>query len=234
MRLDVGLMHRLRGVAALDDHVGFLEAGFGVAFAEGDHLGNVGGFGWLRIDAGGEHIVVQDRCVGGHRGFHVDDVRQHLIVDMDQRESFVGNRLGGCGNRGQGMAFVQRLVPRHAVQRQIAEIHRAFADERFFRRDVGEVSRRYDGEHAFQCLGLAGVDRDDPSVGVGRAEHLAPQHSRRARISGEHRPAGHLVDPIRADGTGTNDFQAGIDIVHPTVSPRSSAAASMTARMTLS
>ena len=48
MRLDIGLMHRLRGVAAFDDDLGVLEAGLGVALLEGDDLGDVGRLGRLR------------------------------------------------------------------------------------------------------------------------------------------------------------------------------------------
>ena len=45
MRLDVGLVHRLRGVAALDDDLGVLEACLDVALLEGDDLGDVGRLG---------------------------------------------------------------------------------------------------------------------------------------------------------------------------------------------
>ena len=43
-----------------------------------------------------------------------------------------------------------------------------------------------------------------------------------------------LSTPSGTDGTRANDFQARIDVIHQRVSPRSSAAASITARMILS
>ena len=48
-------------------------------------------------------------------------------------QRLIGDRLRRGGDGGDGVAFIQRLVSRHDVQRQVAEIHRAFADERFFR-----------------------------------------------------------------------------------------------------
>ena len=57
MRLNVGLMHRLGGVATFDDDLGVLEAGVDVALLEGHDLRDVGRLGRLRVHTGGE----QDR-----------------------------------------------------------------------------------------------------------------------------------------------------------------------------
>ena len=234
MRLDIALMHRLGGVLALDDDVGVLEAGLGVALLEGHDLGDVRRLGRLRIDAGGEHVVVQNGCVVGHRRFDVDDERQHVVLHVDQRQRLIGDRLRGGGDGGDGMAFVQRLAARHDVAGQIAEVHRTFADERLFVGDVREVLRGHDGEHARQRFRLRRVDRDDLRVRVRRAQDLAPQHAGGAGIGGEHRAAGDLVDAVGTDGTRADDFQVGVDVVHQEASPRMTAAASITARMTLS
>ena len=48
------------------------------------------------------------------------------------------------------------------------------------------------------------------------------------------RAAGDLVDAVRTDRPGADDFQIGADVIHRTASPRISAAASITARMILS
>jgi hypothetical protein len=47
---------------------------------------------------------------------------------------------------------IQHLVARHDVARQVAEVHRAFADERFLVRDVREIRRRHDRLDAGQRL----------------------------------------------------------------------------------
>ncbi|MGD0110100.1 MAG: hypothetical protein ABSC06_39720 [Rhodopila sp.] len=115
-------MDRLGGVAALDDHVRVLEAGLGVALPECDDLGDVGRLGRLRIDAGGEHVGVQDRRVRGHCGLHVDDVRQDFIRHVDQRECGVGDGLRRGSDRRQRMTLVKHFLPRHAVQGKVTEI----------------------------------------------------------------------------------------------------------------
>jgi len=105
------------------------------------------------------------------------------------------------------MAFIQDLATRHDVQRQVAEVHRAFADERLFRGDVREVGRRADRVDALERLGLAGVDLHDTRMGMRRAEDLPPQHPRHPRIGRVHRSAGDLVDAIGAQRTRPDDFQ---------------------------
>ena len=59
----------------------------------------------------------------------------------------------------------------------------------------------------------------------------------RRHVGAEGGAAGDLVDAVRADRTGADDFQLGFgnDVVHAALaSPRISAAASITARMILS
>ena len=147
MRLDVSLMHGLRGVAALDDDLGVLEARFDVALLEGDDLGDVGRRGRLRVDPGGEQVGVQHRRIRRHRFLDVDHERQHFVLHVDQFQRLVSDQLRHCRDGGHGMAFIQHLVARHDVQRQIAEVHRAFADKRFFRSDVGEIRGGDDRAH---------------------------------------------------------------------------------------
>ena len=105
-------------------------------------LGDVGGVRRLGIDALGEEIVVQQRRVGLHRLFDVDDVRQHVVLDLDQLAGLLGDRRRGRGDGGDGVAVIEHLVARHAVARQVAEIHRPFADKGLLRRDRREIVRR--------------------------------------------------------------------------------------------
>ncbi len=82
---------------------------------------------------------MQDRRVAAHRVLDVDDVRQHLVLDLDQVERLLGDRRRDRGDGGDRMAVIQHLAARHAVARQVAEIHRPFADKCLFRGDLGEI-----------------------------------------------------------------------------------------------
>src|SRR3546814_8571365 len=73
VRLDIGLMHRLGGVAARDHDLGRGEAGVGVAQDELDPLRDIRRRFRFRRDAGGEDVVVQQRRTVRHRVLHVDD-----------------------------------------------------------------------------------------------------------------------------------------------------------------
>ena len=181
-----------------------------------------------------EQVLVQDRRIVRHRRLDVDDVGQHLVLDVDQVERRVADRLRDGRNRGNRVALIQCLVARHAVAREVAEIHRPFADERLFRRDIGKVGGGDDGAHARQLQRLARIDRHDARMRVRRALHLAPQHARHHHVGAEHGAAGDLVHAIRTDRTRADNFQIGANVIHRTASPRISAAASITARMILS
>ncbi len=206
MRLDISLVHRLRRVAALDDDIGLAEPGFGVALGEGHPLGDVRRMGRLGIDALGEQIVVQQRSVGLHRLFDVDDVRQHMVVDLDQLAGFLGDRRRGGGDGGHCVPVIERPLARHAIGRQVSEIHRPFADERLFRGDRREILPSDHRLDPGQCPGLLGVDRQDAGVRMRAALDLAPQHARHHHVGAEIGAPGDLVDPVGADRTGADDL----------------------------
>ena len=67
--------------------------------------------------------VVQDRRVGLHRLGDVDHVRQHLVLDLDQLQRLLGDRLDDGGDGGDRMALVERLLARHDVARDVAQVH---------------------------------------------------------------------------------------------------------------
>ena len=115
MRLDIALVHRLGRIAPLDDDFGFAEPGLDIALGEANHLGDVRGLGRLRVDAGGEDVVVQHRRVRRHCRLDIHDVRQYLVFDLDQIERLLGDRRGDGGDRGHRMTLVERLADRHAV-----------------------------------------------------------------------------------------------------------------------
>ena len=233
MRLDISLVHRLGGVATFDDHLGLIEAVLDVALVEVHPLGDVRWLGRFRIHPGGEQVVVQDRRIVLHRVLDVDDVGQHLVLHVDQLERFVADRLRNGAHRGDRVPLVQRLVARHAVARKVAEVHRPLADERLFRRDVGQVGGCDHRTHTRQLQRLRRIDRHDARMRVRRALHLAPQHAGHHHIRAELGTAGDLVHAIRPDRARADNSQICAYIVHR-AAPRISAAASITARMILS
>ena len=133
MRLDIGLMHRLGRVTPFNDDIGEAHTGLAVAFLEADLLGDVRRPLRLRLHSLRKHVVVQDRRIFGHRLFAIDHVWQHLVLDLDQVERLGGDDRRNGGERGDRVTLIQYLVARHDVARQVAEIHRAFADKCLFR-----------------------------------------------------------------------------------------------------
>ena len=57
-----------------------------IAELEFEPLGDVGRLR-RRLDAARDHVVEQQRRIRLHRLIDVDDVRQHLVVDLDQRRA---------------------------------------------------------------------------------------------------------------------------------------------------
>jgi hypothetical protein len=135
MRLDIRLMHRLGGIAALNDHLGFLEAGLDVALVEVYALGDIRRLGRLRLDIRREQIIVQDRRIVCHRRLDVDDIGQHLVLHVDQFERLVADRLRP-GDRGT-VDLIQRLAA-PAIARGRGSSW-ALADERLLRQDVRKI-----------------------------------------------------------------------------------------------
>ena len=206
MRLDIGLMHRCVRIAPLDHDVGLAEPGVEVALGKADHLGDVGGMRRLGLDTLGEEVVVQDRRVGLHRFFDVDDVRQHVVADLDQLAGVLGDCRRRRGDRGHRVSVIEHLVARHAVARKIAEVHRPFADKGLLGRDRREILPCDHGLDARQCPRLLGIDRHDAGVGVRAALDLAPQHAGHHHVGAEIGLPGDLVDAVRANWTGADDL----------------------------
>ena len=112
VRLDIGLVHRGGLELLLDHHVGLGEARVEIADVEFEPLGDVGRLGRRRLDAAGDHVLEQQRRVVRHRLVDVDDVRQHLVVDLDQRGASSAISLLSRGDGGDGVAL--RTAPSRA------------------------------------------------------------------------------------------------------------------------
>ena len=207
MRLDVCLMHG-GGLEFVFDHdVGFLKAGVHVAHGEFQDFGDVGRLGRRRFHTAGDHVLEQQRGVGGHRFIDVDDVRQHLVFDLDQGDRLFGDGVADRGDGGDGMAFVIDLLARHDVARDVPEVHRDA-----FRPDVVEFLRRqvgggHDRLHTGQLLGGGGVDRQDFGVRVRAAQDLAVDHARELQVGAVHRAARDFGDTVRPDRARAHPFE---------------------------
>jgi hypothetical protein len=108
---------------ALDDHVGFLEAGLDVAQGDLHPLGDVGGRARLGLDAGRVEVLVQERGVGPHGLDHIDDVGEHRVLHVDQLEGAPGNGRGGRRHGGHGMALVEDLLASYDVPHHVPVVH---------------------------------------------------------------------------------------------------------------
>ena len=207
MRLDIALMDRRGLVFALDDDVRLLERRVHVAQLEDHALGDIGRRRRLRIDARGEHVVMEDGCAFDHRVLDVDDMRQHLVIHLDGRERGIGGGgAGGCDGC-DGVAVIKRLVARHRVAGHVLEVSRALADKGFLAGDLGHVSRGHHRLDARNRLRLRSVDGTDAGVGVRAAQHLAHKLAGKLEIGPELGAAGNLVHTVWADRPGADDLE---------------------------
>ena len=185
----------------LDDDVGLLEAGLDIAVAElASARAMLEGFVGF-----GSTPSVKMRCgcrtgaFGLHRLIDIGDVRQDLVVDLDQLQRLAGD--GGADRRDgrNGMAVIERLLARHAVVEHVA----ACRDRHRSGREVGAGD---DGLYAGQLLGLRGVDLLDLGMGVRRAQDEADELAGRGRVGAEFGAAGDLVDAVGTQRPGADDL----------------------------
>ena len=122
MRFDIALMHGLGAKLVLDDVVGVLEALLEVAVIVMDMPGDVG-----RLPALIFHVIAQDRSLGLHRLHYVEHRGQHLVIDLDQVERFLGDMRAGRRHHRHAVAMVQNPVLGDKVLNQMMLVvgHRA-------------------------------------------------------------------------------------------------------------
>ena len=105
-------------------------------------------------------ILVDDRRAGLQRLLHVEDGRQHLVVDLDLGGGLVRGALAVGEHRDHRLA-----LPAHLVGGQHLLVLRPDLDQDQDRVDiVRHVLVREDARHARMLLGLRRVDRS----GCGR------------------------------------------------------------------
>ena len=157
-------------------------------------------------------------------------MRQDLVFDIDELERLL-RRIGiDRGDRRHGMAVIERLLARHAVDQHV--IHGLIA--------IGEIRQIRAGDdrlHAGKLLGLRRVDLDDLGMRMRRTQHAAYELARRESIGAVTRTARHLVNAVGTQRPGADDFEflAGkTGVISHVQAPLISRAASWTARTILS
>ena len=204
VRLDVALVGRPAPIMLLDDLIGLRKSLLDVADIEIVALRDVGRAVGLEADLGREHriqrvqLLVQDRGIGMHRRIDVGDVRQDLVVDLDQAQRATGDGGADGGDGGDRVTVVERLLARHDVVADVKKIVVA----------IVEIIARDDGLHARQGGGLRGVDGADPRMSVGAAQDPADQHAGRTHIGAEARAPGYLVEAVGPHRTGADDGES--------------------------
>ena len=215
VRLDVGLVDRRGLELLLDDHVGLGKAGVEIADREFEPLGNVGGLGRRRLDAASDHVLEQERRIGLHRLVDIDDVRQDLIVDLDECCRLFGRAAVGRRDGGDRVALVERLLARHDVAGDVPEILRDPLRPDILEFMVGKIGGGHHRLDAGQRQSPRGVDRADAGMGMRRANDLAVERPGHRQIGAVHRAARDLRHAVRANRPRPNPLVARrCDIVH--------------------
>jgi hypothetical protein len=104
------------------------------------------------------------------------------------------------------MALIEGFPPRHDIARQIAEVHRTFADKGLFRRNFREIGCRCDCAHTGQSQCLFCLDPDDPSVSMRAALDLAVEHPRHGPVGAKIGATGDLLDAIRTNRSSADNL----------------------------
>jgi hypothetical protein len=214
MRLDIGLVNRGRAVFLLGDLVSLGEAGVHVADREAELFGDIGRLGRRRLDAAGDHVLEQQRRILRHRVIDVDDMRQDLVIDVDQCDG-LGRHRRAYGRHGRDrVAVVEHFFARHNVAGDVPEIDRDALGA-----DIGEIMIRKvgAGHHrldARQRLGLRRVDRPDTRMRVGAAQDLAVKRAGEAVVIAELGHARDLRHAVRTDLFGSDPFVRFLDLIH--------------------
>ena len=173
-----GVVHRHRSrEGGLDHDVGGGQGGVDVA-----PLGPVGLFDEVAVAA----VGVDDGGVVGQGRLGPHHVGEHLVVDGDQVEGVAGH-LDRLGRHGGDLVTDEA---HHVAEEGGVLVVPA---------EVADVGGGDDGVHPGQGGGPVGVDRADPGVGVGAAQHRPDERAGEDHVGAVAGPAGDLLDGLHPD-----------------------------------
>ena len=115
MRLDIPLMNRSGFEFPFDDHISQAKARLYVTVTEFHPLCNIGRFLRCRIDAFSNQVIPEQRSIRFHSLVHINDVRQHLIININQFQGLPGNPVIDRGHCGHRMSLKEGFFPSHDI-----------------------------------------------------------------------------------------------------------------------
>ncbi len=233
VRLDIALVHSLRVELALNDDIGLLKARFRVTEFKLKMIGDVAIFVRLLPKLHHFQIIVHQRGIVLHRVEDIHDRWQQLVLHLDQVHRLFRDVNIRRRHRRYCVPLVKDFVTGHDIAGQILQIHRHLAGRRHAILGLWQIVPCHHRFNPRQRFRLAGVNAFNTGMRVRAAQDLAVQHPGHPHIGPINRPPCHLVRPIRAERTCSNDFVISRCFSHYALAPMVSAA-SKTARIILS
>ena len=160
--------------AALHDHIGGGEAGLHLALLVLQRAGDVAGL------AVAQQEIVQDGGARGHRLLHVDDMGQHLVVDLDQLGRVLGDRARLGHHRHHPLPGI---ADQPVGQRIALDLRRIDADiQRIDRR--AQLGTGQHIAHPGQRQRFGACDRLDACRGIRTGDDRHVQHAGQLDVGG--------------------------------------------------
>jgi hypothetical protein len=144
-------------------------------------------------------VVADDRRIGVERVTEVDDGREDVVLDIDRLERVASRIAVIRDHEGDLLALEAHLVGGQHGLHVVRQGRHPRQLERF------QVLAGDDGANARAGQSLAGIDRDDPSVGDRGAQDRAMQHARQHDVVGVLALAAHETRVLLALQTAEAD-----------------------------
>ena len=164
MGLNVTLVGLFGLIGLFNDHIGFGKACFNVAMTHLRTSSNVGGLGWLRLNASRDDAIMNHRRRFAHGFIDIGNVGKLLVLHVDQLQSLSSCLLVYCGNRCHRVSVIQRTPAGHAVFQDIRQTLIPASN-------IRQIGAGDNGFHTGQFFCLAGVDFDDARVRMWRTQY---------------------------------------------------------------
>ena len=118
LRLNIALMHCSRLIISLNNQIGFGKTCFNIAGFNRHNIRNIG----RPFNTIGFQPVMQNRRVWRHRFVNVDNVRQHVVFDLNQFQRGISDGLRDGGYGRHGMPCVKDFFSCHTASGNPADI----------------------------------------------------------------------------------------------------------------